>query len=154
MFFFGLYCVILHVHILPESDNHGHIKTPTPVFHQFGFRLRCCIHNWNIPMIRSAFIESVTFFDPVCLSVGRSVIISYKGGSHFHAPIGALVSYSMAFNICLRRYTRLQKDRIFFQREDRGEIGGEEEENIAKQSDHVLKPWFMRIKLYHFFVMY
>ena len=28
----------------------------------------------------------------------------------------------------------------------RGEIGEEEEENIAKQSDHVLKPWFKRIK--------
>ena len=37
-------------------------------------------------------IGSVTSLWP-CVSVGRSVVISFKGGkSHFYAPIGALVT--------------------------------------------------------------
>ena len=47
--------------------------------------------------------------------------------------------------------------RFFLESVKREEKGGrweEEEENIAKQSYHVLKPLFMKIKYYHFFVIY
>ena len=87
---------------------------------------------------------------------------------NFHAPIGVLVRESKAsdfsglrrtrrqvvchFIQCDTKYlppslygflTRLQKGHNFFwspSREKTGGRGGEEEENIAKQSDHVLKP--------------
>ena len=49
--------------------------------------------------------------------------------------------------------TRLHKGRNFPSKEKNGGKRGEEEENIAKQSDHVLKPRFMRIKFYNFFLV-
>ena len=60
----------------------------------------------------------------------------------------------LSARVVIRLSHRLHKGCNFFWSLSREKTGGKEgkkEENIAKQSDHVLKPWFKRIKSYHFF---